>query len=90
MTSDTRAHRAAALAGACRAPATSGLHCSIGIGDTLARAKNATDLGNPRGVFQLTHIGRLGRGEGRTRVDDTSPGVTHAAPSPSGRWPWCP
>ncbi|QIX28847.1 DNA polymerase IV [Nocardioides sp. JQ2195] len=30
------------------------LHCSIGIGDTLVRAKNATDLGKPRGVFTLT------------------------------------
>ncbi|WP_191905624.1 DNA polymerase IV [Microbacterium caowuchunii] len=30
------------------------LHCSIGIGDTLVRAKNATDLGKPRGVFRLT------------------------------------
>ncbi|MEC4612658.1 DNA polymerase IV [Tsukamurella tyrosinosolvens] len=31
-----------------------GLHCSIGIGDTTVRAKNATDLGKPRGTFQLT------------------------------------
>ncbi|MGN6782529.1 MAG: DNA polymerase IV [Marmoricola sp.] len=31
-----------------------GLHCSIGIGDTTVRAKNATDLGKPRGVFLLT------------------------------------
>jgi DNA polymerase-4 len=30
------------------------LHCSIGIGDTKVRAKNATDLGKPRGVFELT------------------------------------
>ncbi|WP_442860289.1 DNA polymerase IV [Arthrobacter sp. zg-Y919] len=30
------------------------LHCSVGIGDTLVRAKNATDLGKPAGVFQLT------------------------------------
>ncbi|MEZ3160485.1 DNA polymerase IV [Microbacterium sp. BWT-B31] len=30
------------------------LHCSIGIGDTLVRAKNATDFGKPRGVFRLT------------------------------------
>ena len=30
------------------------LHCSVGIGDTLARAKNATDLGKPAGVFRLT------------------------------------
>nr|WP_203580386.1 DNA polymerase IV [Microbacterium hibisci] len=31
-----------------------GLHCSIGIGDTLVRAKNATDFGKPRGTFRLT------------------------------------
>nr|WP_231715447.1 DNA polymerase IV [Arthrobacter gengyunqii] len=30
------------------------LHCSVGIGDTLIRAKNATDLGKPAGVFSLT------------------------------------
>lgn len=30
------------------------LHCSIGIGDTKVRAKNATDFGKPRGVFRLT------------------------------------
>ncbi|WOH18231.1 DNA polymerase IV [Paenarthrobacter sp. GOM3] len=30
------------------------LHCSIGIGDTLVRAKNATDFGKPAGVFRLT------------------------------------
>lgn len=30
------------------------LHCSIGIGDTTVRAKNATDFGKPRGVFELT------------------------------------
>ncbi|MGN0065879.1 MAG: DNA polymerase IV [Nocardioides sp.] len=34
--------------------AASDLHCSVGIGDTLVRAKMATDLGKPRGVFQLT------------------------------------
>ena len=103
------------------------LHCSVGIGDTLVRAKIATDFGKPQGVFVLTrdnwmevmgerpttalwgigtkigrrletiglrtvadlaaaeeealvaafgptngpHLGRLGRGGGRTRVDDT-------------------
>jgi DNA polymerase-4 len=103
------------------------LHCSVGIGDTLVRAKIATDFGKPRGVFVLTrdnwmevmgerpttalwgigtkigrrleaiglrtvadlaaaeeealvaafgptngpHLGRLGRGGGRSRVDDT-------------------
>jgi len=30
------------------------LHCSVGIGDTLVRAKNATDFGKPAGVFRLT------------------------------------
>lgn len=30
------------------------LHCSVGVGDTLIRAKNATDFGKPRGVFRLT------------------------------------
>jgi DNA polymerase-4 len=104
-----------------------GLHCSVGIGDTLVRAKIATDFGKPQGTFQLTrdnwmdvmgerpttalwgigtkigrrletiglrtvadlaaaeedalvaafgptngpHLGRLGRGGGRSRVDDT-------------------
>jgi DNA polymerase-4 len=103
------------------------LHCSVGIGDTLVRAKIATDFGKPQGTFQLTrdnwmdvmgerpttalwgigtkigrrleaiglrtvadlaaaedealvaafgptngpHLGRLGRGGGRSRVDDT-------------------
>ena len=31
-----------------------GLHCSVGIGDTLVRAKIATDFGKPQGVFELT------------------------------------
>lgn len=30
------------------------LHCSVGIGDTLVRAKNATDFGKPAGIFRLT------------------------------------
>ncbi|MFW0771041.1 DNA polymerase IV [Arthrobacter koreensis] len=30
------------------------LHCSVGIGDTLIRAKNATDFGKPAGTFRLT------------------------------------
>ena len=103
------------------------LHCSVGIGDTLVRAKIATDFGKPQGTYQLTrdnwmdvmgerpttalwgvgtrigarleaigirtvadlagadeealvaafgpssgaHLGRLGRGGGRTRPDDT-------------------
>lgn len=32
----------------------SGLHCSIGIGDTVVRAKIATGFGKPQGVFRLT------------------------------------
>ncbi|WP_400996301.1 DNA polymerase IV [Agromyces sp. GXQ0307] len=31
-----------------------GLHCSVGIGDTLLRAKVATGFGKPQGVFRLT------------------------------------
>jgi DNA polymerase-4 len=34
--------------------AATGLHCSVGIGDTTTRAKIATDLGKPRGVAILT------------------------------------
>lgn len=30
------------------------LHCSVGIGDTLVRAKNATDFGKPAGIYRLT------------------------------------
>ncbi|WP_197412814.1 DNA polymerase IV [Arthrobacter sp. EpRS71] len=30
------------------------LQCSVGIGDTLVRAKNATDFGKPAGTFRLT------------------------------------
>jgi DNA polymerase-4 len=30
------------------------LHCSVGIGDTLVRAKVATGFGKPAGVFRLT------------------------------------
>lgn len=104
-----------------------GLPCSIGVGDTLVRAKMATDFGKPQGIFHLTaetwheimdarpttalwgvgkriaarladlgletvedlgtapdellaaefgptsgpRLGRLGRGEGRRRPDDT-------------------
>ena len=104
-----------------------GLHCSVGIGDTLVRAKIATEFGKPQGTFMLTrdnwmevmgdrpttalwgvgtriggrleaigirtvadlaaadedalvaafgptngpHLGRLGRGGGRSRPDDT-------------------
>ncbi|WP_204163989.1 DNA polymerase IV [Nocardioides solisilvae] len=110
-----------------RVLAATALHCSVGIGDTLLRAKIATDFGKPRGTFRLTrenwaevmgarpttalwgvgkriatrlerlgittvaelavadeaalvdelgptmgpHYRRVGRGEGRARVDDT-------------------
>lgn len=33
---------------------TTGLHCSVGIGDNKVRAKIATEFGKPRGVFRLT------------------------------------
>ncbi|WP_153744105.1 DNA polymerase IV [Microbacterium sp. SYP-A9085] len=36
------------------------LHCSVGIGDTLVRAKNATGFGKPRGTFRLTEVNWLG------------------------------
>ena len=42
-----RALRAAVLA-------RTGLSCSVGIGDTLVRAKTATDFGKPAGTFRLT------------------------------------
>jgi DNA polymerase-4 len=34
--------------------AATGLHCSVGIGDTLVRAKVATEFGKPAGIFRLT------------------------------------
>lgn len=34
--------------------AATSLHCSVGIGDTLVRAKIATDFGKPQGTFVLT------------------------------------
>jgi DNA polymerase-4 len=34
--------------------AATSLHCSVGVGDTLVRAKVATDYGKPRGVYVLT------------------------------------
>jgi DNA polymerase-4 len=34
--------------------AATGLHCSVGIGDTKVRAKIATEFGKPGGVFRLT------------------------------------
>ncbi|MDX8035600.1 DNA polymerase IV [Lentzea sp. BCCO 10_0856] len=33
---------------------STGLHCSVGIGDNKLRAKIATDFGKPAGVFELT------------------------------------
>ncbi|MFF2344886.1 DNA polymerase IV [Pseudarthrobacter sp. NPDC058119] len=36
------------------------LHCSVGIGDTLVRAKVATTFGKPAGVFRLTEGNWLG------------------------------
>lgn len=38
---------------------STGLHCSVGIGDTLLRAKTATDFGKPQGVFELTRANWL-------------------------------
>ena len=37
-----------------------GLHCSVGIGDTKVRAKTATDFGKPRGTYRLTRETWLG------------------------------
>ncbi|HEY6931812.1 MAG TPA: DNA polymerase IV [Marmoricola sp.] len=34
--------------------AATGLHCSVGIGDTRVRAKIATEFGKPQGTFRLT------------------------------------
>ena len=34
--------------------AATGLHCSVGLGDTTTRAKIATDFGKPRGTYVLT------------------------------------
>ncbi|WP_309650529.1 DNA polymerase IV [Nocardioides sp.] len=34
--------------------AATGLHCSVGIGDTKIRAKTATDFGKPQGVYRIT------------------------------------
>ena len=34
--------------------AATGLHCSVGLGDTKVRAKTATGFGKPRGTFRLT------------------------------------
>ncbi|MTD15007.1 DNA polymerase IV [Nakamurella sp. YIM 132087] len=34
--------------------AATGLHCTVGIGDTTVRAKMATGFGKPQGIFRLT------------------------------------
>ena len=34
--------------------AKTGLHCSVGVGDTKVRAKIATEFGKPQGVYRLT------------------------------------
>jgi DNA polymerase-4 len=39
--------------------AATGLHCSVGVGDTTTRAKIATDLGKPRGTYVLTRANWL-------------------------------
>lgn len=51
LTDDPEAYARDTQAAVLRA---SGLHCSVGIGDTLVRAKVATGFGKPRGVFRLT------------------------------------
>jgi DNA polymerase-4 len=45
------------------------LHCSVGIGDTLVRAKVATGFGKPRGVFRLTAANWLDVMGGRPTID---------------------
>jgi DNA polymerase-4 len=45
------------------------LHCSVGIGDTLVRAKVATGFGKPRGVFRLTAENWLEIMGGRPTID---------------------
>ncbi|WP_456299704.1 DNA polymerase IV [Ornithinimicrobium sediminis] len=45
------------------------LHCTVGIGDTLVRAKVATGFGKPRGVFRLTEATWLEVMGGRPTVD---------------------
>lgn len=48
--------------------AATGLHCSVGIGDTKVRAKIATAFGKPRGIFRLTHVNWLEVMGGRPTV----------------------
>jgi DNA polymerase-4 len=45
------------------------LHCTVGIGDTLVRAKVATGFGKPRGVFRLTESTWLEVMGGRPTID---------------------
>jgi DNA polymerase-4 len=45
------------------------LHCSVGIGDTLVRAKVATGFGKPRGVFRLTEANWMDVMGGRKTID---------------------
>lgn len=45
------------------------LHCSVGIGDTLVRAKVATGFGKPAGVFRLTADNWLAVMGGRPTID---------------------
>jgi DNA polymerase-4 len=51
---DTDDPEAVARAAQAEVLAATGLHCSVGIGDTKVRAKIATDFGKPRGTFRLT------------------------------------
>ncbi|WP_018157281.1 DNA polymerase IV [Demetria terragena] len=51
---DTDDPRASAVAIQRAVHAATQLDCSVGIGDTTIRAKNATDFGKPRGTFRLT------------------------------------
>ncbi|MEV7572057.1 DNA polymerase IV [Pseudarthrobacter sp. NPDC089323] len=45
------------------------LHCSVGIGDTLVRAKVATTFGKPAGIFRLTEDNWLDVMGGRPTID---------------------
>ncbi len=45
------------------------LHCSVGIGDTLVRAKVATSFGKPAGVFRLTEDNWLDVMGGRPTIE---------------------
>ena len=45
------------------------LHCSVGIGDTLVRAKVATTFGKPAGIFRLTKDNWLDVMGGRPTID---------------------